>query len=214
VKRSICFGLALCLAVSTAMAQKKDGWIKMFDGESLKYWKASENKDSWKAKDGHLVCDGPRSHLFFVGAYGDAKFKNFEFKCEVMTTKGSNAGIYFHTKYQETGWPKHGFECQVNITHKDPKKTSSLYGVKNVSADELKGLIKDGEWYTQQIIVKDKKVTLKVNGKTMVEYTETPDQKPQSKDFARLLGEGTIALQAHDPKSVVHFRNLMIKPLP
>ena len=60
----------------------------------------------------------------------------------------------------------------------------------------------------------DKNITLKVNGKTMVEYTEAADQKAFSKDFARLLGEGTMALQAHDPKSEVHFRNLMVKPLP
>jgi hypothetical protein len=214
VKRSICFGLALCLAISTASAQKKDGWIRMFDGETLQGWKASENKDSWTVKDGHLVCAGPRSHLFYVGKDGAAKFKNFEFKCDVMTSEGSNAGIYFHSKFQEKGWPKYGFECQVNITHKDSKKTSSLYGVKNVSADDLQGLIKDGEWYTQDIIVKDNKVTLKVNGKTLVEYTEPADQKVFSQDFDRLLGEGTIALQAHDPKSVVHFRNLMIRPLP
>ena len=214
MKRSFCLGLALLCVVSTTVAQEPVDWVKMFDGKTMSGWKASENKDSWTVKDGSLVCKGKRSHLFYTGKNGAAKFKNFEFKCEVMTTKGSNAGIYFHTKYQEKGWPKHGFECQVNITHKDPKKTSSLYAVKNVSADDLKGLVKDGEWYTQHIIVKGNKVILKVNDKTMVEYTQPADQKPFSKDFARLLGAGTIALQAHDPESVVHFRKLMIKPLP
>lgn len=214
MKRLICCSLALLCAVSTAVAQKQDGWIKMFDGKTMAGWKANENPKSWQVKDGNLVCEGDRSHLFFTGKDGAAKFKNFEFKCEVMTTQGSNAGIYFHTKYQDTGWPKHGFECQVNISHKDTKKTSSLYAVKNVGADDLKGLIKDGEWYTQHIVVKGNKVTLKVNDKTMVEYTQPADQKPFSKNFSRMLGEGTIALQAHDPKSVVHFRNLMIKPLP
>lgn len=214
MKRSFFVSLAMLCVVSSAVAQEKAGWVKMFDGKTMTGWKASENKGSWTVKDGNLVCKGERSHLFYMGKDGDAKFKNFEFKCEVMTTKGSNAGIYFHTKYQDKGWPKHGFECQVNITHKDPKKTSSLYAVKNVSADDLKGLIKDGEWYTQHIIVKGNKVVLKVNDKTMVEYTQAADQKPFSKDFARMLGEGTIALQAHDPKSVVHFRKLMIKPMP
>ncbi len=43
-----------------------------------------------------LVCVGERSHLFYEG---DGKpFKNFEFECDVMTTPGSNAGIFFHTK--------------------------------------------------------------------------------------------------------------------
>ncbi|TWU03287.1 hypothetical protein Pla100_02050 [Neorhodopirellula pilleata] len=64
-----------------------------------------------------------------------------------MTTPGSNAGIYFHTKYQDEGWPKQGYECQVNITHHDPKKTSSLYGVVNVDDP---GLV-DNVWCTQEI---------------------------------------------------------------
>ena len=35
-----------------------------------------------------------------------------------------------------------------------------------------------------------------------------------SKDFERRLGEGTFALQAHDPKSVVYYKNIYIKELP
>lgn len=186
--------------------ESQDGWVSLFDGKSLKGWKASENKDSWKVVDGKLVCDGPRSHLFYVGA--KEPFKNFEFKCEVMTTPGSNAGIYFHTRYQEEGWPKYGYECQVNITHGDPKKTGSLYGVKNVANPPAK----DNEWYTQYIRVEGKRIILKTNGKTTVDYTEPADLKV-SGNFIRRLDQGTFALQAHDPKSVVHFRKLYVRRL-
>ncbi|MFK7820571.1 MAG: DUF1080 domain-containing protein [Planctomycetaceae bacterium] len=191
----------------------KEGWTIMFDGKTMKGWKANENKESWKVADGTLRCQGKRSHLFYVGKDGKAAFKNFEFRCQVKTQKNANAGIYFHTKYQPNGWPKYGYECQVNISQGDPKKTSSLYAVKNVSADQLKGLIKDDQWYWQTIIVKDNKITLKVNGKTMVEYEEEKDRKAFSNDFERRLGKGTFALQAHDPGSIVQFRNMMVKPL-
>lgn len=135
--------------------------------------------------------------------------KNFHFIAEVMTTPGSNAGIYIHTKYQPTNWPKYGFECQVNVSHKDPKKTSSLYSVVNVDDPG----VEDNQWYTQEIIVKDRNVILKVNGKTMVDYTEPEGQPAASVEFERRIGEGTIALQAHDPESKVYFRNLRVKPL-
>ena len=140
--------------------------------------------------------------------------KNFHFKADVKTTPGSNAGIYFHTKYQDKGWPKFGYECQVNVTHKDAKKTSSLYAVENVDAKMLSDIgVKDNEWYTQEIIVKGRHIQLKVNGKTLVDYKE-PENKPAfDKNFERRLGEGTIALQAHDPKSVVYFKNLQVKKL-
>ncbi|MEL6110400.1 MAG: DUF1080 domain-containing protein, partial [Planctomycetota bacterium] len=118
-------------------------------------------------------------------------------------------GIYFHTKYQPTGWPKYGYECQVNVSHKDPKKTSSLYGVDNVADPG----VKDNEWYTQEIIVKGRRIQLIVNGKTLVDHTEPEGKEPFSKSFERRLGEGTFALQAHDPMSTVYFKNLRVKPL-
>lgn len=204
---------AVCLltviVTHSANAADKDGWITLFDGSSLEGWKASENKDAWTLKDGMLTCNGERSHLFYVGEH--APFKNFELKVEVKAEKNSNSGIYFHTEYQETGWPKKGFETQVNNTYvKDPKKTGSLYGVVNVSEQ----LVEDDEWWTQHVIVKDQQVTIKVNGKTVVKYTEPDDYKPKDKNFERKLGSGTFALQAHDPHSTVHYRSIKVKPLP
>jgi hypothetical protein len=48
----------------------------------------------------------------------------------------------------------------------------------------------------------------------MVDYTEPEGKEAFSNDFERRLGEGTIALQAHDPESIVAFRNLKIRRLP
>ncbi len=188
-------------------APVEEGFKSLFDGKSMAGWKINENDKSWAIEDGAIVCKGDRSHLFYVG---DSKpFKNFHFKAEVKTTPNSNAGIYFHTKFQDSGWPKYGFECQVNNSYdKDPRRTSSLYSVKDVK----EAAAKDNEWYTQEIIVQGKKVTLKVNGKTQVEYDEPADAKA-GKDFTRVLDEGTFALQAHDPGSKVYFRNIQVKRL-
>ena len=212
--RNVIF-LSLCaVLVSSAHAAHKnsDGWKSMYDGKSFAGWKKTEHLDSWKITDGNLQCTGERSHLFYVA--DDKPFRNFEFECEVMTTPGSNAGIYFHTKLQEEGWPKYGYECQVNITHGDPKKTGSLYGVVNVGAEDLKDVVKDNQWYKTYIKVEGRHITIKVNDKVTVDYTEEEDKKAFSGAFERRLGEGTFALQAHDPKSVVSFRNLRVRRLP
>lgn len=197
----------LCASTQLGIADD-EGWISLFDGKSLSGWKkAEENQDAWKVADGALMCDGSRCHLFYVG---DAQpFRNFEFEAEVKTTPGSNSGIYIHTAYQSEGWPKQGYEVQVNNTHGDPVKTSSLYGVVKV----LEAPAKDDEWFKMSIRVEGKQVTVKVDGKTLVEYTE-PEDKQAGSDFARVLGEGTFALQAHDPQSKVYFRNLRVKKLP
>jgi hypothetical protein len=186
----------------------EEGWVQIWDGQTFEGWKASENKDSWKIEDGAIVCHGPRSHLFYVA--DDEPFVNFELKADVMTKPGSNSGIYFHTRFQEEGWPKYGHEAQVNITHEDPKKTGSLYGIVNVSDPPAK----DDEYWTQHIIVQDHHITIKVNDEVVVDYEEPKDQKAFSEEFERRLGKGTFALQAHDPESTVYFKNIRVKRLP
>ena len=124
-----------------------------------------------------------------------------------MTFPKANSGIYFHTEYQEGGWPDKGFECQVNQTHGDVKKTGGLYNVKDVLNESP---VKDNEWYTYHIIVKGKQVVVKINDKTLFEYAEPPGVTgPTNK-----LDKGKFAIQAHDPKSQARYKNIMVKPLP
>ncbi len=210
-KHSSVLTAAFLLFTATAVAalpDKDSEWTTMFDGKTFTGWKASEHKDSWKIEDGKLVCHGERSHLFYDA--GKEPFRNFEFECEVMTTPGSNAGIYFHTKYQEEGWPRYGLECQVNVTQGDPKKSGSLYGVVDVGNPGLK----DNEWYKTYIKVEGRHIIIKINDKTTVDYTEPEGKEAFSQEFERRLGEGTFALQAHDPDSKVYFKNLKVRRLP
>jgi hypothetical protein len=155
--------------------------------------------------------NGGRAHLFYVGPNGDANFKNFELKAKVMTMPGANSGIYFHTKFQEKDWPKQGFECQVNATHSDRKKTGGLYAVQDVMDNAPN---KDGEWFDYDIKVEGKHVVLKINGKVTADWTQPNDWQPPKGMPGRVLGEGTIAIQGHDPKSVSFYKDLFIRPLP
>jgi hypothetical protein len=55
---------------------------------------------------------------------------------------------------------------------------------------------------------------VKVNGKVVNEFTWSEGLKREGSFKDNLLGSGTFALQGHDPGSEVHFRNIMVKPLP
>ena len=197
------------LGVAIAADSKEEGFVQLFDGKSMNGWKINEAPESWKIADGAIVANGNRSHLFYVG--DEKPFVNFELRVDVKTETEANGGIYFHTKFQEVGWPKYGFEAQVNnspVGKKDPKKTGSLYAVKDVM--ELH--VKDGEWYTETVIVKGNHVTIKINDKVVTDYTEPADKKA-GEDFTRKIDKGTFALQAHDPGSTVHFKNIRVKRL-
>jgi len=190
---------------SAVAAEVEPGFTALSDGKTFNGWKtAEEHPGTWKIEDGAFVAHGDRCHLFYVG---DPKpFKNFHLKVEVMTEPGSNGGIYFHTKYQAQGWPKAGFECQVNNTHSDWIKTGSLYGLVNIAQSPAS----DNKWWTQEIIVKGNNVTVIVDGKKVFEYNE-PLGTQAGKDFARKLDEGTFALQGHDPNSTIRYRNIRVK---
>ncbi len=188
-------------------ADVEPGFTSLFDGQTFNGWKtATEHTNTWKIEDGALVTRGDRCHLFYVG--DERPFKNFELKVDVMTERGSNGGIYFHTKYQKNGWPQNGFECQVNVSHSDWKKTGSLYDLANVGNTP----VKDNEWWTQSIRVEGSKVTVRINDVIVLEYNEPAGVQP-GKSFTRKLDEGTFALQAHDPKSVVRYKNIRVKRL-
>jgi len=205
-----CSVLGLIVA-PLAWADEKDGegWVTIFDGKSLEGWKINENEKSWKLENGALMANGDRSHAFYVG--DDKPFKNFELKVEVQTKKGSNGGIFFHTKYQDKDWPVVGYEAQVNNTYeKDPQKSGGLYNTVKISTPPSE----DDKWWTQHIIVKDRHVTVKIDDKVVVDYEEPADKQGSDGKLKEKLGEGTFALQAHDPGSTVMYRNIRVKRLP
>jgi hypothetical protein len=162
-----------------------------------------------------LAAHGPVAHAFYDGPFNSHDFRNFELMVDVMAAPNSNGGVYFHTEFQDSGFPKKGFEVQVNNTYmRDPVKTASLYHVKDLNVDDIKGMTNDNEWFTEHIIVQGDTVTIKLNGKEVVKWTQPADWNGGREGPGRVISHGTIALQGHDPNSTVHYKNIRIKPLP
>lgn len=169
------------------------GWIRLFDGKTLSGWQTFD-PGRWSVDaDGYIVGRGTRSHLF-----SPTTFKNLEFRAEVKLNHKGNSGMYFRAKLGP-GWPE-GYESQVENTSSDPQRTGSLYN----RAKMLEQLIPDDTWWTQHIIAIGNRVIIKVNDKIVVDFV----------DEKRSFMEGHLALQQHDPGSVVHYRNVVAKALP
>lgn len=175
--------------------QPKTGqWFSMFDGRTLDGWKANELPEAWTVKAGAIIGDGERSHLFYTAH----ECENCEFRAEVRLNHGGNSGMYFRAE-MAPGWPK-GYEAQVNNTHKDPVRTGSLYNFAPVKEQ----LVPDNTWWTQHITVRGNHITIKVNGKKVVDYVD------EKNSFTK----GYLALQQHNKGSVVEYRKLEMKILP
>lgn len=218
--------LLISVLMLTTSGDRHGAVHQLFDGESLDGWKVSaENPDSFHVEDGMIVAHGPRAHLFYVGPVAGARFDDFELRMEVKTEQGSNSGVFFHTSYQDEGWPSDGIEAQVNSTHKDPRRTGSLYGLTEIWYEEggsypLVDATKratrhgvpvspttDGQWFDYRIRVRGDVVSVFIDDEPVVTWKEPPGSDPSD----RLLDGGTIALQAHDPGSTVFFRKIEVE---
>ena len=201
--------LAVIVLFSFSQDHQKNKWASLFDGKSLDGWKVGNNAASFSIENDAIAVNGDAAHLYYDGEMQQHNFKNFELKIDIMTTPGSNSGIYFHTQYQESGWPKKGYEVQVNNSHTDWRRTGSLWAIQDIKET----YVKDNEWFIMHIKVKGKRVMVKINDKQVVDYTE-PDKVQREEGMKeRLLSSGTFALQGHDPKSKVYYKNIKAKVL-
>jgi hypothetical protein len=195
------FLIAGLLLTAFQLGAAEPEWKTIFDGKTLNGWKANENAASWTVRDGAIVGDGERSHLFYMGE----QCEDCEFKTEIKISPGGNSGMYFRTKF-ELGSPA-GYEAQINNSHTDPRRTGSLYKhldpTTHLGAHEIRNqLVPDNAWWTQHVIARGNHIVIRVNDKVVVDYM---DSDP--------LQKGYVALQQHHVGSVVHFRNVMLKKL-
>jgi len=99
---------------------------------------------------------------------------------------------------------------QVNNSHGDWKRTGGLYDIK----DTKEVYVKDNVWFTEYIKVEGKHVITKVNDIVVTDWTQPDGFVPPAGHPGRIISSGTFCLQGHDPKSVIFYKDIMVKPLP
>jgi hypothetical protein len=162
----------------------KDGYITLFDGKSLKGWRAYD-KDSvparWTIDNGSLKLSGKGEGEAQSADGGDLifahKFKNFELTFEWKVAKGSNSGVFVlaqEVKGQPIYISSPEYQVLDNVNHADAKQgengnrqSASLYDMIPAKPQNSKPF---GQWNTGAIQVFKGSVFYKQNGKTVVEY--------------------------------------------
>ncbi len=183
-----------------------DDMVELLNGK-FDDWTISNEAKAFSFEDGILKVNGSCSHLFYNGPVNNHSWKDLHIQAVVMTKKKANSGIFIHTAFQKEGWPKQGYECQIDNTHPDPQKTGGIYNKTKINPAPAK----DDVWFTYDIYVIGKRVITLVDGKICSDWLE-PDGIPA--DEPGKLSQGTIAIQAHDPESIVYFKSFKIGPLP
>jgi len=166
-----------------------DGWILLFDGETLFGWTAA-NKADWKAADGAITASEGDEGLLHT----TAQWANYVLKVDYRIAPGGNSGVFLRTPPVVTDVKSEVYE--VNITSADNAfPTGSL-----VQRQRAEAVDEDGAWHSLEITADGGRFQVTRDGKQILDAT---DPKP--------LGRGYIGLQFRFGQ--VEFRNIKLKPL-
>ena len=198
------------LFVCAPLSRAAEDFTTIFDGKDLSKIKTTGN---WKIqKDGSLYLD-PRPGEKGWTRYGSylwlkEDYKDFVFDFEYKHGKGGNSGLYFRI-YDESDPTAHGFEVQIlDCIGKKKLGQHDLGGVIRTAGPLVNASKPAGEWNRMVVTMKEGKLSVVLNGKTVQDKLDLAAKKPKNK---KLADAGKIAIQDHGQKFWV--RNLKVKSL-
>lgn len=227
--KAICFAV-LILPALTAFTQnkltkkeKKEGWKLLFDGKSMKGWRAYNNKasDGWEIINGELYNKqtgvNNRSDIITVDQYD-----NFELTFDWKVAKGANSGVMYHVIETDRPSFESGPEYQLidDIGYPGGLQNSQKSGADyDMHAPITMAAKPAGEYNQTRLIVNNGHVEHWLNGQKVADFEmwtpEWNELKAKSKwkdvtDYG-IAKKGYIALQDHG--GGVWFRNVKIRKL-
>ena len=168
--------------------------VPLFNGKDLAGWTTFGGTSQWTAEDGILKNVKGGANLVTT-----ATFTDFKLHLEVNCPKGSNSGIYLRGRY----------EVQVeDATDPEPKSTD-LGGVYGFLVPNENASAGAGSWQTFDITLVGRRVTVVLNGKTIICDQTIPGITGGALDSDE-GAPGPIYLQGDH--GAVQYRNLRITP--
>jgi len=180
---------------NTLTAQElADGWISLFDGESLYGWEPATKAD-WQVKDGAIVVTGGEPGLLCT----TSEFADYVLRCDFKAPANTNSGIFLRTPAKPKDPASDCYELNIATPEVSPWPTGSL--VERAKAKpQPSQTTSDDAWHTLEVTADAGRFIVKLDGEAVLDYT---DAKP--------IKRGLIGLQLN--KGRAEFKNIKLKPL-
>ena len=174
----------------------------LFNGKDLDGWKIY-GTEKWYVQDGELVCEsGPNKEYGYLAT--NQNYKNFILELDFFQESDGNSGVFFRSSIEGTkisGW-------QVEVAppglHSGGIYESYGRGWLIKPSEKYDDIVKMMSWNKMKIKVLNEKITTWINGKKMIQISDSK------------IGEanGSIALQIHDGGGIkVRWRNIRVKEI-
>ena len=183
---------------SSVVNNVNSNFAPIFDGKTLNGWEmAGDGGFVIVESDAALQSEGGMGLLW----YSEKKYKNFTLKLEwKVSDESDNSGVFVRFPDPDNN-PNNAVREGYEI-HIDDKAADSIHqtgAIYDFAAPDKVVSNPPGQWNTMEIQTQEQSYTVIINGQKVTEFTGSR------------LNEGYIGLQAHDDKSKVSFRNIMIK---
>ena len=164
------------------------------NGRDLTGWapRSATHAGCWRVHNGVLAATPP-----CVDLVSAATFEDFKLHAELKFPPGSNSGVYLRGRYEVQIQDDAGKAL-------DPLRFGGVYGFLAPTASAGRGA---GEWQTLDIELVGRRVTVVLNGTTIVDGQEIPGITGGALDSSESL-PGPIVLQGDH--GAIEFRNLTI----
>ena len=183
----------------------------LFDGKTLKGWDG-DTTNTFRVKDG-MIMGGtfartqPRNEFLAT----TASYTNFvlRLKFRLTGTNGFvNSGVQFRSQRIPNDSEMTGYQADIGEGWYGSLYDESRRNKLMAKADEavVKQAVKVGDWNDYELRCEGRRIVLKINGATTVDYTEADETIPQF---------GRLGLQVHGGGvTEVFFKDLMLEELP
>jgi len=199
---------------------KNDGWLLLFDGETLNGWTTSDRKPSRKPVEDHCINPHGSGHYMMIHTQ---EWSNFVLSLDFKISKNCNSGIFVRTASliprpgKDVGY--NGIEVQIlDSSSADYYDTGAIYDLSKPSRNAMKPV---GEWNHIEVTCNGSIIDVvlnseRVNHVDLDKFTEPnkrPDGTPHKFDVAYKdhPRKGYIGLQDHGADC--WFKNIKLKPL-
>lgn len=167
-----------------------DGWILLFDGETLFGWRPATKVD-WKVVDGAITAtEGENSLLCTTSQFGD-----YQLKVDFRSAPGANSGVFLRTPPDLSDVKTRCYELNIADPETNPFPTGSF-----VQRQAVEGKYASTDWQTFDVTAEGGHFVVKLGGNVVLDYSD-----------AAPVGRGYIGLQFNGGK--IEFRNIKLKPL-
>ncbi|MFA5650597.1 MAG: DUF1080 domain-containing protein, partial [Proteiniphilum sp.] len=197
--------------------EEKEGFKVLFDGTNMHHW--TGNTIDYFIRDGVMVVD-PRGgkSAGTRNLYTKEEYDNFVFRFEFMLTPGANNGLGIRTP-MEGDAAYAGMELQILDNDAPVYENLAIYqyhgSVYGVIPAERGHLNPVGEWNYQEVIANGDRITVILNGTTILDgdiREASKDGTLDKREHPGLLNKsGHIGFLGHGSK--LKFRNIRIKEL-